>query len=285
MDEIPSGVYPTNQLYKTIGRASLEKLIREKKATSLRRGWVKVGNPPRETVAAVMRGGVLSCLSALKRRGVWVPEFHEVHVRGNRWAVANRKGPFCRRYGRPLSEYGAVDDVPTALAHAARCLDDEGLVVVTDSILHLGLMSFDQVEYLFRDAPERIQRLVCKCDHRAESGPESMIRHRLTNETVKVDIQVQIGGVGRVDLLVGRWLIIEADGFEFHGDKQHFNSDRRRIVNAQLHGYTLLPFSYEQIAYQRESSHAQIMAAVRNGAHVRPAQIARVVPESQQGRL
>ncbi|WOC11339.1 hypothetical protein [Gordonia sp. MP11Mi] len=281
MDEIRPGVYPANQLYKAIGRASLEKLIREKKAESLRTGWVKVGEPAQDIVNAIRRGGVLSCLSALKRHHVWVPEFHDLHVRGNRWAVANRRGPFCRRFGRPLSEYGAVDDVPTALAHAARCLDDEGLVVVTDSILHLGLMSLDEVEYLFRDAPERIRRLLGKCDHRAESGPESMVRFRLSNETVKVDIQVPIDGVGRVDLLVGRWLIIETDGFEFHGDKPTFSRDRRRMVDAQIRGYTYLPFSYEQIAYQRESSHAQMMTAIRNGAHRRPAQITRVVPEER----
>lgn len=276
MDEIPAGVYPTNQLHKTIGRASLERLVREKKATVLRRGWVQVGEPPYEVVAAVKRGGVLSCLSALKRHGVWVPEFHDVHTRGNKWAVLNRKGPFCRRFGRPAPEYGSIDDVATALAHCVHCLDDEGLLVVIDSIIHLGLMGFDQVEYLFRDAPMRLNRILARVDDRAESGPETMIRSRLLAENVGLDIQVVIDGVGRVDILIGRWLIIEIDGWEFHGDKPHFASDRTRIVNASNLGYTLLPFTYEQVVFDAAATHRRIMTAIHNAAHVRPSQIARV---------
>ncbi|MBB4135538.1 hypothetical protein [Gordonia humi] len=153
MDEIPTGVFPTRELYRSIGRASLEKLLREQKAQVLRKGWIQVGAAPQDIVAAVRRGGVCSCLSALKRHHVWVPEFHDVHVRGNRRAVADRTGPFCRRYGRPLPEYGAVDDVPTALEHSVHCLDAEGMIVVIDSIIHRGLMSYDEVAHLFRDAP------------------------------------------------------------------------------------------------------------------------------------
>ncbi|GAA4666529.1 endonuclease domain-containing protein [Gordonia humi] len=101
-----------------------------------------------------------------------------------------------------------------------------------------------------------------------------MIRSRLLTEQVKLDIQVTITGVGRVDLLVGDWLIIELDGWEFHGDKPHFNSDRTRMVDAQNLGYTDLPFTYEHVAFDDVATHRRIMTAIRNGAHRRPSQLA-----------
>ena len=279
MNEIPFGVYPTSRLYQTLGRASVEKLLRERKARVLRRGWIQVGDRQEPAVEAVRRGGVLSCVSALDYHGVSVPEHHDVHVRGNRWAVSNRRGPFCRRFGRPESEYGAIDDVATALAHSVHCLDDEGIVMVCDSLVYLGMMSFDEIKHLFRSAPGRVRRLLDKIDGRAMSGQESMIRFRLLRENVKLDIQVKIAGVGTVDILIGRWLIVELDGFEFHGDRPHFTSDRIRITDAQNLGYHLLPFSYDQVVLDKDKTHERIMTAIRNGAHMRRSVLAGVVPE------
>ena len=43
-------------------------------------------------------------------------------------------------------------------------------------------------------------------------------------------------------------LIVETDGFEHHGTRSAFESDRERIVRLQVLGYELLPFTYRQIA-------------------------------------
>ena len=279
MERVAAGVYRTRELYRSIGRASVERLRREKKAKILRRGWIQVGEPPIDVVTAVTRGGVLSCLSALKWYGVWTPPFVDVHARGNKNAIVDRPEAFCRCYGRPCPEYGAIDDVPTALAHTVHCLDDAGLVVVIDSILHLQLMSLEEIEYLFRDAPERIQRVLSRVDGRAESGGESLVRYGLECRNVKLDIQVTIDGVGRVDILVGRWLIIEIDGWEYHGDELHFDADRTRIVEANARGYTLLPFSSRQVLYDWDATMGRIMTAIRQGAHTRPCQL------SELGRM
>ena len=48
MERVAAGVYRTKQLRDTIGRATVERLRREKKAKILRRGWIQVGEPPRE---------------------------------------------------------------------------------------------------------------------------------------------------------------------------------------------------------------------------------------------
>lgn len=278
MESVPSGVYPTKSLQDTVGVATVARLIREQKAIRIRRGWIAVGNAPQDQVLAVRRGGVLSCMSALKRQGVWVPEDINLHVRGNQWAVRNRKGPFCRRFGRPEPEYGAMDDIPTALTYAARCLDAEGFVVVCDSLLHLKLMSFAEIEHLFGSAPDSLQRLLGRLDARAESGPESMMRFRLQSKNVDLEIQVEIDGVGRVDMLIGQWLIIEIDGYEYHGGKPMFTKDRLRFAAAHNLGYTPLGFSYEQVVFDQAATLDRIMTAIRNGAHRRPSQLAKPTP-------
>ncbi len=268
-----SGVYTAAEIRGIQGRAGFESLVRDGTARRLRHGWYAVGDAPGDVVRAVARGGVLSCVSALGRAGVWVPKHHDLHVRGNRWAVQNLPGPFCRRFGRPESEYGAVDDLPTALAYAARCLDDGGFVVVCDSLLNTQLMSSDEIEYRLRHAPKRIHRLLARCDARSESGPETMLRVWLRSRNVRVRIQVPIPRVGRVDLLVGDYLIIEIDGWEYHADRSHFSGDRVRDVDAHAHGYTPLRFTYGQIVFDWDVTTAKIMDAVRNGAHLRPSRL------------
>ena len=270
MDSIPTGVYPAQELRRHFGRAGFAKLIRDGNARRLRRGWYLIGDPPGETVRAVKRGGVLSCISALRRWDVWVPEHHDLHVRANNWGVQNLRGPFCRRFGRPEPEYGAVDDVETALQYAARCLDDTGFIVACDSILNKKLMTRDQLEYQFRDAPKRIGELLDRCDGRAESGPETVIRLFLRSLNVDFDIQVTITGVGIVDILVGDWLIIELDGWRFHGDREHFESDRVRDVDAHALGYTPLRFTYKQVMFQTAETTAKILDAIRAEVHRRP---------------
>ncbi|KXT57225.1 endonuclease domain-containing protein [Gordonia sp. PS3] len=269
MERIPDGVYPHRDLLAMLGRADLDILIREKTARRVRHGWYAVGEPAAADIAAVRRGGVISCVTALNRHGVWTPEDHRFHVRGNSSAVRNRKGPFCRQFGRPEPECGLVDDVPTALRHAARCLDDEGFVVVCDSILNKRLMTAEQIEYQFRAAPRHITKLIDRCDGRAESGPETMTRFRLHSQNVKVRIQVTIDGLGRVDLLVGRWMSIEIDGWEFHSDRRHFQNDRTRDAIALELGYYPLRFTYDDVVFRWPETNARIMTAIRRGAHLR----------------
>ncbi|WP_371865006.1 endonuclease domain-containing protein [Gordonia spumicola] len=240
-------------------------------ARQLRRGWYLIGSPPGDIVDAVRRGGVLSCVSALRRLGVWVPgEKNHLHVRGNNWAVRNLRGPFCKRFGRPEPEYAVMDDVETALQYAARCLNDTDFIVVCDSILNKRLMTLEQMQYQFRNAPKRTLALLDRCDERADSGPETVIRLFLTSLNVKFDLQVTIDGVGCVDILIGDWLIIELDGWEFHGDKEHFESDRRRDVDAHALGFTPLRFTYKQTMHTTDVTTAKIHEAIRAGVHLRP---------------
>ncbi|MCF8609650.1 endonuclease domain-containing protein [Gordonia sp. HY285] len=270
MITIPSGVYRTRQLADLVGRTGLRAMLTSGDARLLRFGWYEVGTGRRDEVEAVRRGGVLSCVSALRRHGVWVPDHHDLHVRGNSSAVRTRPGPFCREFRRPSPEGpAAVDDLDIAVRHAARCLDDEGTVVVFDSILNKQLMSWDELQYQFRDAPEYMHGRLAKCDGAADSGPETMARLRLRRQNIKLRIQVKIDGLGRVDMLVGKYLIIEIDGWEWHSDRRQFQKDRTRDAIAHELGYYPLRFTYDDIVFDWDRTNARILTAIRAGAHLR----------------
>ncbi|WP_161895635.1 hypothetical protein [Gordonia spumicola] len=270
MEPIRHGIYTTAQLISMVGGEGLAELIRLQYARRLRRGWYQIGNVSHDLVTAIRRGGVLSCVSALEHHGVWVPKHPDVHVRADSWATRHRKGPFCRQFGRPAPTLESIDDLPTAIRHAARCLDTEGFVVACDSILNRGLMTWDQLEYQFRAAPTAITRALGRCNGEAESGPETMARLRLIDLRMPVRIQVQVTDDDRVDIVIGDWLIIEIDGWEYHGDRKSFQHDRTRDRRTFQIGYHTLRYTYDDIVFDWARSLGDIQSAVAAGLHTRP---------------
>lgn len=194
--------------------AEIRACLRSGSLRPLRRGWYAAETADPKVVKAVRSGGVLGCVSALHHHDVWVPRSKDLHVRG-------RSHP-CRQYGRPERELRAIDDPPIALRHAVRCLDEESIVVVCDSLLYKRKMSRAEITRELRNAPTRIRRLPDRCDA-AESGTESIVRLRLRARNIRVRTQVAILGIGRVDLLVGR-LIIEVDGAGYHTSPRSFET-------------------------------------------------------------
>ncbi|MFT4086169.1 MAG: type IV toxin-antitoxin system AbiEi family antitoxin domain-containing protein [Gordonia sp. (in: high G+C Gram-positive bacteria)] len=237
-----------------------------------RRGWYATSTAHPTVKAAVKTGGVCSCLSALALHGVWLPEGDDrTHTRA-RSNVHNDPGAHprhCRRYGRPLVEDGAVDDVATAFAHALRCLNSEGIVVVMDSIMNLELMSRDELEAILKPAPKKVRKLL---DRTADSGSgtETMTRFRLARYGLEMKTQVKIPEVGRVDMLVGTRLIIEVDGEEYHASSEQFHKDRERDLAAHRLGYITIRLTYRQVVHQWESTREAILSVIRRGDHLVP---------------
>lgn len=138
-------------------------------------------------------------------------------------------------------------------------------MVVCDSLVHLGVLSRADIGSELVSAPGRIRRLIDHCDQ-AESGTESMVRLRLRRLGIRVDTQVVIPGIGRVDLLVGR-LIIEVDGARYHSDPESFENDRRRDRRAVQLGYTVIRLSYRQVLYEWADVERDILDVVRRRGH------------------
>ncbi|GAB93499.1 endonuclease domain-containing protein [Gordonia rhizosphera] len=266
------GVASWKQL-RTAGmtRTELRAALKNSTLRGVRRGWYATPWADANVVSAVAAGGVLSCLSALRLQKVWVPGTSEtVHARARASAHRTPGAQFCQQYGRPESELSSVDELTVAVRHALKCLDDEGIVVVCDSILNKDLLELSDLKTVFRSAPARIRRLLDRCDGAAQSGTESMTRLHLRSRGIGVRTQVDIAGVGFVDMVVGARLIIEVDGYEHRSSKEQFEKDRERDRKAVGLGYIVIRLTYHQVVHEWPAAEESIMDIVRRGEHLKP---------------
>ena len=79
----------------------------------------------------------------------------------------------------------------------------------------------------------------------------------------EVESQVWIEGVGRVDLVVDGWLVLEADGFAHHSDRASYREDRRRWNALVEAGYTVLRFTFEDVVRNEERVAALIASVLQ----------------------
>lgn len=115
-----------------------------------------------------------------------------------------------------------------ALVRAVQCQPLRAAVATLDSALHLGLLQAADLDSVFAALPLRYRPLRRLIDGRAESGPETLMRLLLRGIAKTVEVQVRIPGVGRVDLLVDGWLIVECDS-----DAHHSGLDARADETAR----------------------------------------------------
>lgn len=244
-------------------KAQIARAVREGLLVRLRPGWLARPDANASVVAAVRGGGCLSCASALRARQVWVPErLGRAHVRYPK--RAGKRG--CSRVGGPAAVTQAVDDVETAFRCLLRCGAAEDVVVVADSLLHLGRATRSDLERWCARAPQRIRRLLLRVDV-AESGTESMVRFRLRALGMTVRPQVAIWSGMRVDLLVGDRLVIECDSNKHHSSWAQQQADRARDRALVARGYRVVRLTYQQIHDDWPAAERDILAVVRRGEH------------------
>jgi len=97
-----------------------------------------------------------------------------------------------------------------------------------------------------------------------------MVRFRLRRLGVKVRSQVFIEDVGRVDLLVGKRLVIEVDSRAHHTGESTYQTDRRRDLVLVARGRLVLRFTYHQIVHEWDAVLKELRLLIRSEAHLRP---------------
>ncbi|MGU3292961.1 type IV toxin-antitoxin system AbiEi family antitoxin domain-containing protein [Williamsia sp. M5A3_1d] len=263
----PGGVVSRAQLIAIgVDDASVRRLIRTGELHRLRPGWFASPWADPQVVEAVRAGGVLTCLAALRRHGLWVPEDRRrLHVRAAH--RGSRIPDACRLHGPIPPPTSAVDDLLCALRHAVLCLDAEGLVVLCDSALNTRLATGEELATALSAAPSRIRSLLDRCDPAAQSGTETMVRLRLRSQNIAVTVQPLIDGVGFVDLLVGERLVIECDSLAHHTGLDGYENDRARDRTLIALGYLPMRLSYRQIVHEWPTCNRAILDVVRRGDH------------------
>lgn len=160
----------------------------------------------------------------------------------------------------------AVEASPErALEHLLLGQPSDQAVAVIDSALHLGLIAPGPVASTLHLLPSRLRSLLAALDGRAESGIEWLTRFRLRACGIFCATQVEIPGVGLMDLLVDGWLIIELDGRRWHTTQDVFMRDRRRDGAATAQGYTVLRFTYADVVHHWDRTLSTIRATLARG--------------------
>jgi very-short-patch-repair endonuclease len=239
--------------------------------------------------SAVRIGGHLDCISLMRELGVFVlmhtAALH-VHIpHGRHWlrsprSRSTRLGESNARIvthwrADPVDEHSTIAHLPRAVAQAVLCQTPRAAIATIDSALHLGVIRPGDLDEVFECLPERLQKLRKLVDGRAESGPETLARLLLRALGCSIELQVEISGVGRVDLLVDGWIIVECDSRAFHGGWDQQSKDRMRDLAAAAQGYaTLRPTANQLVNNPRRLTDAvrglrTLHLAVHNDAHSR----------------
>lgn len=248
--------------------ASLTSAVRSAHLLRLRRDHYALPNVNRQIATAVRVGGRLTCTSALAEAGVFVHRSEFTHICMPPLASRSRS-PQSRFVPLRLSERDgaelhwvellepnggseAVVDIRDALFQSLHCQTAWESVATFDSALHLRLVSEADVDRIFTTAAVRFGVIRKQLDARAESGSESRLRLIVTDAGFGCDLQVKFPGIGRVDMVVEKRLVVEADSRVGHAGWEKQFSDRTRDLKLAHRGMMSLRPTRDHIFYSPE---------------------------------
>lgn len=269
------GIVTRQAVLRLVGARSLENAINSGELLRVDRGRFALRGTAGPILAAARARGSLTCLSALRLWGVWTIEDSLIHVsrsRGVRDRHALSAGlSDCR--GRMGASESVLESVAAALSAVLTCHGREHAVVAMDSIIRRGLLTGDELQRVAARGGTKALRLLAVADGRVESALESVLRYRLLMLGVRVRTQVVIPGLGRVDILVGESLILEADGFEFHSSHGSFGDDRRRDREALRLGFRTVRLTWMDVFQNWDVVLPVLLEILRTRRHRRAADL------------
>jgi len=224
-----------------LSRRRASQLLAHGRLLRLRRGRFVPADTHESLVRAGRLGGRLDCVSLLTLCGVFVRERRGLHVQFERGSSRlPPRGPEVTAHWRATGAEPErlTADIVDALVQACRCQRPRDAIATLDSAWHHDIVDAADIAEVFARLPRRFRRLRGLLDRRAESGPETLMRLMLRALGCHVEVQVDLAGVGRVDLVVDGWLIVECDSRAHHEGWQAQKRDRRRDLAAAALGYT-----------------------------------------------
>lgn len=245
-----------------------------------RTGWYVDPGLPWQAKCAVRVGGVLSCASAVDSFGLPIsPEAQRtVHVLLPGNAPRMRHSRDRRHYvvpgeDRSVTIHWSIRDgsqpgwrtsLVDALLALADCEDLDWWVGALDAALHRPrdgepLLAKAEWAELVSRLPARLRAEIARVDPSAESILESLLRLAMLRRGIgPVLPQFWPDPAHRVDFLVGRRLLVEADGLAYHDPEK----DRIRDAFLRGLGYVVLRFTSDRILHDMEGVLAEIDAAL-----------------------
>ncbi|MEO5778798.1 MAG: type IV toxin-antitoxin system AbiEi family antitoxin domain-containing protein [Arthrobacter oryzae] len=200
-----------------------------------------------------------ACVTAAQLHGLWVldsparPHVALTHSRSYPGFVCHRSS--------------AAPTLMDAVVQSLRCMPEVDGLVIAESAVALGRLSLTGLRQRLdgrNDARER--RITAAIVPQSQSIIECLARFLLRRAGFHVESQVNVSGLGHLDLMVDGRLGIETDGAGFHMDRTSFEEDRRRWNVTTRRGIPILVVSYALLR-----SHPQEFIAMVREVVNRPA--------------
>jgi very-short-patch-repair endonuclease len=262
-------------------RRSIQAAVRRGDVIHVRRDRYLTADVDERFARAVRVGGRLTCLSLLAVLGVFVLENRDLHVhvdptssrlrfmrQNEKW---NTRLDTARKrvkihWATLIDEAGASCSVGVldAVAHAVLCQAPRSAIATIDSALHQGFIVESQLAELFAALPARFRPLLPLVDGRAESGPETLVRLMARMLGCDIAIQVEFDEIGRVDLVLDGWLVVECDSKQFHSSWEAQVRDRERDLALAVKGFSTLRLTAATIMYRPDDAFAALRGLIES---------------------
>lgn len=249
------GYLATRSQLRALGYSDrdVRRAIDDGRLSPIRRRWLAHPGADWRASRAVALGGRLAAASALASHGIWVTRPSGLWIASA--PNASRLEPTVagehrlwvpERFPESSDRQWRVS-VRDAVAQFVRLGSESDAIASIDSALNKRLLTADDVDEVFETVPRRLRRLRRSVNGKADSGLETLLRLAAEEQGWRVDLQVRIPGVGRVDILIDGWLVIELDGGQWHDDEHSQDEDRRRDAELVLLGYRWHRFRHDQV--------------------------------------
>ncbi|MFH5824799.1 DUF559 domain-containing protein [Georgenia sp. AZ-5] len=272
--DMAGGVARRSQVARSAAeRRELAAALAEGAVRALGGGWLAATDADPALVMAHRLNATVSCVSAAliyglatlghpERPHLAVPRSRGIRRRPSRprtSVVLHRES----WWATPTDPVRRVAPIDEALGRVLRCAPPAAAVVMVDSALNKNLVTLDEL-YPRLTGPGSVRALhaLRLCDGRSRSAIETIARLVLRRAGMTVITGVVIQGVGEVDMLVERHVVVECDGFAYHSGRREFREDRRRDRELVARGFVVLRFTWEDVVGDPELLHRDVLRAL-----------------------
>lgn len=246
-----------------ITRDEIYTAMLERRISRIRNGWYGLPTANASEVRAIRDRGLLTCAAAARVLGL-PAQFDEYHIRAARPVPGIRTT--CRR--TPPSRMGGMVSLVDLVEDYASCQPPAWTLALLDALVRERRVKAKDLNEIESRLAKSKKYLIKLTSTRAESALESVARYHLVKDRTEFQEQVPIGPY-RVDFLIGKRLVLETHGAEFHAGKENWERDRARTLWLREHGWDVLELTYSQVANWAEVRRA-IRSCLKNPRYLSP---------------